>query len=115
MKCEICGFVVTNPDELVAITDDPQSINDFVHCPICRSNVWGEASEAVDMTMTEHQKLAIEYFEHQKVTIFFGGQVVDKKWAIENIAKIHPFTSIDETANINISSDCPVKITLAIE
>lgn len=39
MKCYMCGWY-GHPDDLVAITDEPESINDFVHCPICESNVW---------------------------------------------------------------------------
>ena len=39
MKCFMCEWT-GHPDDLVAITDEPESINDFVHCPICKCNVW---------------------------------------------------------------------------
>ena len=47
MKCFMCGWT-GHPDNLVAITDEPESINDYVHCPICNCNVWEEevATEA---------------------------------------------------------------------
>ena len=41
MKCFMCEWT-GHPDDLVAITDEPESINDFVHCPICKCNVWEE-------------------------------------------------------------------------
>lgn len=44
MKCYMCGWQ-GHPDDLVSITDEPESINDFVHCPVCKCNVWTEPTE----------------------------------------------------------------------
>jgi hypothetical protein len=44
MKCYMCGWT-GHPDDLIAITDEPESINDFVYCPVCKCNVWDEVDE----------------------------------------------------------------------
>lgn len=72
LQCQICHWQ-GEPDSLIAIDPDPQSINDFVHCPDCKSSCIEEVTVVDEITSTLNDFFGDGSADNIPECLFCGG------------------------------------------